>query len=62
MIFWIKGNTKKVKHKKWTNREYRVKNNEDVKHQDVRIYFATTPFTNLTLCGLHNKPHFPHMK
>ena len=43
--------------KKWTERKYHVQDNADVAHQDVRIYFNTNQFQELTFCGPHLKPH-----
>ena len=31
---------------------------EDVKHQDVKMYCATTQFPELPFCVPHNKPHY----
>ena len=33
------------------------KNNEDIDHQDVKIYFTTNQFPELQFCVPHNKPH-----
>ena len=34
---------------KWTNREYHVPNNEDVEHQDVKIYCATNQLFHIII-------------
>ena len=36
--------------RKWTDRQYHVQDNDDVAHQDVRIY------CNI-FCGPHSNPH-----
>ena len=41
MALFIMGNTRKGQVKKWKNRDYRVKNNEYVVHQDVKMYCTT---------------------
>ena len=48
---------KRSSKKKWTNREYYVRNNEDVENQDVKIYCNKNQFPELLLCVTHNKPH-----
>ena len=47
--------TQKSQFKKWTNRECCVQNNEDIYHQDVKIYFTTNQFTEFTFCAPHKK-------
>ena len=40
--YWVKPQQQQnIKFKKWTNRDYHVQKDEDVHHQDVRIYCAT---------------------
>ena len=51
------GITKKRQEKKLTSREYHIQKNEDTEQQYVKMYCNTKQFTELTFCGLHNKPH-----
>ena len=43
--------------RKWTDREYHVKDYADVSHKYVRMYCDTNQFPTLTFCGSHIKPH-----
>ena len=43
--------------RKWTNRQYHVQDNDDVAHQDARMYCNTNQFPALPFCGPHSKPH-----
>ena len=43
--------------RKWTDRQYHVKDNYDVTHKYVRIYCNTKQLTALPFCGTHSKPH-----
>ena len=42
---------------KWTDREYRVQDNADVAHTDVKIYCNKKQYPELLFFGLHSKPH-----
>ena len=44
------GKHKKVKLKKWKNRQYRVLHNKHVNHQDVKIYCVTKQFPKHKVC------------
>ena len=58
MVLYITEKTKKTSSKKkWTNREYHVQHNEDVKLQDVEIYCATNQFPEFWFFWTHNKPY-----
>ena len=37
--------------------EYHVKHNEDVEHQDVKMYCSKNQFPELEFIGPHNKTH-----
>ena len=37
----------------WKNRDYNVQNNEDVEHQDVKIYCTTNQFPEFKFCFTH---------
>ena len=41
--------------RKWTDRQYHVKDNADVEHQDVKMYYNTSQFLELSFCGPHSK-------
>ena len=56
MVLWIIKNTKKVKKKSWTNREYHVQHNKYVEHQEMKMYCDTNQFTKLKFLGPHDKP------
>ena len=42
---------------KWTERNYHVQYNADVKLKDVKIYCNTNKFPELLFSGPHSKPH-----
>ena len=42
---------------KWTDRQYRVQDNDAVSHKYVKTYCNTNKFPALTFCGPHSKPH-----
>ena len=41
----------------WKNRDYHVQNNEDVEHQDVKMYCTTNQFPELKFSFTHKKSH-----
>ena len=52
------GKCRKISSKrKWTDREYRVQDNSDVSHKDVKMYCDTNQLPTLPFCGSHTKPH-----
>ena len=40
----IRANTKNFMERKWTDREYHVQDNADVKLKDVKMYYNTNQF------------------
>ena len=42
--------------KKRTDRYYHVQDNTNVSHTDVKMYFNTNQFSELSFCGPHMKP------
>ena len=48
---------KRFKEIKWIDRQYHVQNNDDVEHQDLKIYCNTNQFPELSFCGPHSKPN-----
>ena len=42
---------------KQTDRKYHVQDNTDVAHKDVKIYFNTNQFPELSFSSPHSKPH-----
>ena len=57
MVLQITENTKNEIKQKSTNREYHVKQNKDVEHQDLKIYSSTNQFPELKFIWPHNKTH-----
>ena len=52
------GKYRKISSKrKFTDREYRVQDNADVAHKDVKMYCDTNQSPKLPFCGSHPKPH-----
>ena len=47
---------KRSSKRKWTDREYHVKDNADVAHKYVKIYCDTNQFPALPFFGSHTKP------
>ena len=43
--------------RKWTDREYHVKDNDDVAQKYVKVYCDTNQFPELPFYGSHPKPH-----
>ena len=43
--------------RKRTDRQYHVKDNAAVEHQDVRMYCNTSQLPELSFCGPHSKNH-----
>ena len=43
--------------RKWTDRQYHVKDNDDVELKYVKMYCKTNQFTELSFYGTHSKPH-----
>ena len=39
-----------------TNREYHVKYNKDIEHQELKLYCDTNHFNESKFLGTHNKP------
>ena len=60
ILLLIMGRKKRSGEKKWTNREYHVKNNENFQHRDVKMYCTTNQFTQLSFCGPTKKPYGAH--
>ena len=50
-------NNKRFMEIKQADRQYNVKDNDDVTHQDVRMYYNINHFPELKFCGPHSKPH-----
>ena len=50
-------NNKQFMEIKWIDRQYHVKDNYDIAHQDVRMYCNTNQLISLPFCGTHSKPH-----
>ena len=42
---------------KWTEMEYHVKEDDDVTHKGVKMFYNTTDFTSLPCFDIHKKPH-----
>ena len=52
-----KKNNKRFTERKWTERQYHVKDNDDVAHKYVIMYCNTNQFPALQFCVPHAKPH-----
>ena len=56
--FIDQGKSKKIFSKiKFTDREYRVKDNSDAAHKYVKMYCDTNQFPTSPFCGSHTKPN-----
>ena len=55
MVSLIKG--KKIKDRKWTDRQYHVQDNADIELKYVKIDCNTNQFPELSFYGPHYKPH-----
>ena len=52
MVSLIKENTKNDSLKEnWIDRQYHVQDNAAIKHQDMKMYFNTSKFPELSFCG-----------
>ena len=50
-------NNKQFMEMKWTDIKYHVQDNEDVAHQDVKMYCNPNQLPELPFYGTHSKPH-----